>query len=49
MLCDLEGNTYEQAAGMLHCPIGTVQSRLFRGRQRLRHGSNVEAWGRLLP
>ncbi len=36
VLCDLEGNTYEQAAGMLHCPIGTVQSRLFRGRQRLR-------------
>ena len=36
VLCDLEGNSYEQAAGMLHCPVGTVQSRLFRGRQRLR-------------
>jgi RNA polymerase sigma factor (sigma-70 family) len=36
VLCDLEGHSYEQAAGMLHCPIGTVQSRLARGRQRLR-------------
>ncbi len=36
VLCDLEGHSYEQAAGMLHCPVGTVQSRLARGRQRLR-------------
>ena len=36
MLCDLEGHSYEQAAGMLHCPVGTVQSRLARGRERLR-------------
>ena len=37
MLCDLEGHSYEQAAGLLHCPVGTVQSRLARGRERLRH------------
>ena len=37
VLCDLEGYSYEQAAGALHCPVGTVQSRLSRGRQRLRH------------
>jgi len=36
VLCDLEGRSYEQAAGTLHCPVGTVQSRLARGRQRLR-------------
>jgi RNA polymerase sigma factor (sigma-70 family) len=36
VLCDLEGHSYEQAAGRLHCPVGTIQSRLARGRQRLR-------------
>ena len=36
VLCDLEGHSYEQAAGVLHCPVGTIQSRLARGRQRLR-------------
>ncbi len=36
VLCDLEGNSYDQAAEMLHCPVGTIQSRLSRGRQRLR-------------
>ncbi len=36
VLCDLEGHSYEQAAGILHCPVGTVQSRLARGRERLR-------------
>ncbi len=36
VLCDLEGHSYEQAAGVLHCPVGTIQSRLARGRDRLR-------------
>jgi RNA polymerase sigma factor (sigma-70 family) len=36
VLCDLEGRSYEQAAAMLQCPIGTIQSRLSRGRERLR-------------
>ena len=36
VLCDLEGHSYEQAAGILHCPVGTLQSRLGRGRERLR-------------
>ncbi len=36
VLCDLEGHSYEQAAGILRCPVGTLQSRLGRGRQRLR-------------
>ncbi len=36
VLCDLEDWTYERAAGALRCPLGTVQSRLARGRERLR-------------
>ena len=36
VLCDLEGHTYERAAELLHCPVGTLQSRLSRGRERLR-------------
>jgi RNA polymerase sigma factor (sigma-70 family) len=36
VLCDLQGNSYEQAARLLHCPLGTLQSRLARGRRRLR-------------
>ena len=36
VLCDLEGRTYTEAAHHLGCPLGTVQSRLARGRQRLR-------------
>ena len=36
LLCLLEGLTQEQAARRLGWPIGTVQSRLARGRERLR-------------
>src|SRR5262249_5454262 len=36
VLCDLEGQTHEQAAQKLGCPAGTVKSRLARGRDRLR-------------
>ncbi len=36
VLCDLEGHSYEAAAQSLGCPIGTVKSRLARGRDRLR-------------
>ena len=38
VLCDLKGHSYEQAAGLLGCPVGTLQSRLSRGRARLRRG-----------
>jgi RNA polymerase sigma-70 factor (ECF subfamily) len=37
VLCFLEGQTCEQAAGQLRWPLGTLQSRLARGRERLRH------------
>ena len=36
VLCDLEGVAYEEAARLLGCPVGTVKSRLARGRERLR-------------
>ena len=38
VLCYLEGLPQEQAARRLRCPVGTVQSRLQRARERLRSG-----------
>ncbi|MDP9339276.1 MAG: sigma-70 family RNA polymerase sigma factor [Acidobacteriota bacterium] len=35
VLCELEELTYEQAAQLLDCPIGTIRSRLHRGRALL--------------
>jgi RNA polymerase sigma-70 factor (ECF subfamily) len=35
VLCELEEMTYDQAARMLDCPIGTIRSRLHRGRTLL--------------
>jgi RND family efflux transporter MFP subunit len=36
VLCDLGGLTHEAAAEAIGCPVGTVESRLSRGRRRLR-------------
>jgi RNA polymerase sigma factor (sigma-70 family) len=36
VLCELEGLPHEEAARRLGCPVETVESRLSRGRQRLR-------------
>ncbi len=36
ILCDLEGFTYEEIAEFVDCPVGTVRSRLHRGRKLLR-------------
>lgn len=35
LLVDAEGMTYEEAAAVLQCPVGTVRSRLFRARRQL--------------
>lgn len=35
VLCELEEMSYEEAAQMLGCPIGTIRSRLHRGRALL--------------
>lgn len=35
ILCDLEGLSYEEIADFVKCPIGTVRSRLHRGRKML--------------
>ena len=35
VLVDLEDLTYEDAAAVLDCPVGTVRSRLFRARKHL--------------
>jgi RNA polymerase sigma-70 factor (ECF subfamily) len=36
VLCYLEGLTHEQAAQRLRCPVRTIETRLLRGRARLR-------------
>ncbi len=36
ILCDIEGFTYEEIAEFVNCPVGTVRSRLHRGRKLLR-------------
>jgi RNA polymerase sigma-70 factor (ECF subfamily) len=35
VLCELEELSYEEAAQMIGCPIGTIRSRLHRGRALL--------------
>jgi RNA polymerase sigma-70 factor (ECF subfamily) len=42
-LCYLDGLTHQEAADRLRCPVGTVRSRLARGRARLRE--QLERWG----
>ncbi|MBI2371565.1 MAG: sigma-70 family RNA polymerase sigma factor, partial [Deltaproteobacteria bacterium] len=36
LLSDVEGLSWEEVAAILGCPLGTVQSRIYRGRRLLR-------------
>ena len=44
VLCDLEGATYDDTARALALPLGTVKSRLARGRDRLRERLIRRGW-----
>ncbi len=35
-LCDIQGLSYDEAAAVMKCPVGTVKSRLYRARDHLR-------------
>jgi RNA polymerase sigma-70 factor (ECF subfamily) len=49
-LCDLQGLSYEEIAGMLNCSVGTVRSRLHRGRKMLREAyAEVQQGWETLP
>ena len=37
ILYDIEGLSYEEIAQVMNCSLGTVRSRISRGRERLRH------------
>jgi RNA polymerase sigma-70 factor (ECF subfamily) len=48
VLCDVEGYSYDEIAALLEIPIGTVRSRLSRGRsvlqKRLYHYAQEQGW-----
>jgi RNA polymerase sigma-70 factor (ECF subfamily) len=48
VLCDLENASYEEAAAALACPVGTVRSRLSRGRSILAQKLEMRACRSLL-
>jgi RNA polymerase sigma-70 factor (ECF subfamily) len=49
VLCDLEGASYEDAARAIGCPVGTVRSRLSRGREILVKKLEARGVGRREP
>ncbi len=43
VLVDVEGQSYDEAAEIMGVPVGTVRSRLFRGRRRLQEALFIHA------
>ena len=43
ILCDIEGLSYEEIADFVQCPVGTIRSRLHRGRKILQQKLNAYA------
>lgn len=35
VLCDMIGYSYEEASEVVHCPLGTIRSRLHRARRQV--------------
>ena len=48
-LCDMQGLSYQETADALGCPVGTVMSRLFRGRRHLRTALASQGLGAQTP
>lgn len=42
-LSDVEGLTYQEVADRMGCPLGTVMSRLFRGRKMIREALSLSS------
>jgi RNA polymerase sigma-70 factor, ECF subfamily len=47
VLCDIEGLSYEEIAAVMQCSIGTVRSRIHRGRNQLRRFLGVVSQDRV--
>jgi len=47
ILVDMEGMSYEEAARIVHVPVGTVKSRLARARMQIR--TKMRSYNSLLP
>lgn len=44
LLCDVEDRDYEEISAILNLPLGTVKSRIHRGRSRLRASLEALGW-----
>ncbi len=49
VLCDIEGLSYEEIAATLGIKLGTVRSRIHRGRAQLRAALDHRAGAPLVP
>ena len=47
VLCDIEERSYEETARLMQCPVGTVRSRLSRGRALL--AAKMKRFARVTP